>query len=549
MPTTITVASWNIEKLGAAKTTGIVPSPGRSEIIAFIARVIVQTGADVVGIMEINSGLGDEVRDQLCATLNNMAPAAGAVWRGNVSSRQDSRPDEEYLWLWREKAGRLVLDPAARPSATSLIGVVDDNLVADLSAAMGWGPAERTQLFIALAANQYINRPRYTQGRKKPQTRTWRVIPAAWQRLSTMAVPEVQFDPALPQQPPAGILGPGGQGARQSLARKLVDADILRFLTAGDRSPFLGNFRVGDQLKPLATAVYHALGPQQKIFNIGPAINTIAMSLPLSAAAAAGNVLVMGDFNVAAREMDAQVEVFCRTDNGQPGFAMVKPVQKQPVFGPILGAPLNARNLMAVPTQPDRRTSMAAVWLDDDVEVDKTLVNPYDKFFFRGAAAPGPQLTLTNEAEVLNLVPFVAAGNTYFDADLARSAMTFYRQFCGASSAQKAVVKLTAAGNTARRQVRLKQYALDSINKTIAANGKRLPPKSALGARQKMVQGDLARAQKALDAATTQTVSARTVLRLVQDATAVAPSGAGTAAAILTGAISDHVPIAVQLTG
>ncbi len=544
---TITVLSWNVEKLGEGKTTRLATDPNLSEIVPFIALVIARTGAELVGIMEINGGMGPRIRDWLVRLLNNVPGTVGAPWQGRLSTRQDGGTQEEYLYLWKEQPGRLVLDTAAFPSATSLIGVVDRNLLAEFARLLAWTPAQVDQLLDALAANGYINHPWFMERGRQKHTAQYRMVPVQWNALATMAVPEVAFDPTL-AQPPAALLGPGGAVARQHLARMLVDADILRFLTYGARSPYLANFLVGNPGKPLATAIYHAPGPQEQMFTIGPAINTIGMSLPLARAAAAGNVLVMGDFNVTARQMSEQVEVWGREKNGQPQFSKVTPVQRQQVFAPIVGGTLNAANLMNAGGQ-ELRTTYVGLYQDDATAADDVLLNAYDKFFFHGGApAGGRPMTQTNEVEVINLAPFLTDRSVYFDADLARSALTFFRVFCGDASLDKGIAALMLKANRARRALALAEGKLRTIDGQIAAHGRRLPPKSTLTSRRNLLVRNVAAEQARLNAAQAQVANARLIQISLQNAATVFATGMGSAAAILRDAVSDHVPIAVQLT-
>ena len=132
---------------------------------------------------------------------------------------------------------------------------------------------------------------------RRRTTTTWRMDPDAWNRLQLAGnAAEVRFDPTLPQQPPAPLADatPAGTAAREALAQKLIDTDILRFTTLPDRSPFLANFLVGAAAQPLSLAMLHAPGPGRNVgIAVGPAINLFGLSRPLAdAAAGAGNVLV-----------------------------------------------------------------------------------------------------------------------------------------------------------------------------------------------------------------------------------------------------------------
>ena len=75
--TTVRVVSWNIESLGDAKSTVTDPKTAavnQSEIVNFINLVVRVTEADLVGIMELKSGIGATIRNWLLPRLNNGAP-------------------------------------------------------------------------------------------------------------------------------------------------------------------------------------------------------------------------------------------------------------------------------------------------------------------------------------------------------------------------------------------------------------------------------------------------------------------------------------------
>jgi hypothetical protein len=118
---------------------------------------MVQAQADLVGIMEIKSGIGSQLMAWLIAALNNSRPLNSTyTWKGRLSSRQDGGTQEEYLYLWKDEAGVLQLNMAGTPGPTSLIGVADAAVMEQLIATNLWTPAQRTQLLQALRDSEYL---------------------------------------------------------------------------------------------------------------------------------------------------------------------------------------------------------------------------------------------------------------------------------------------------------------------------------------------------------------------------------------------------------
>jgi hypothetical protein len=100
MPTTIRVLSWNVESLGEAKAYAgpKAVSPVQSAIVRFISQVIIESRANLVGLMEIKGGIGPQLMLWLLAQLNNapdLGPNPPFQWQGRLSSRQDGGTQEE----------------------------------------------------------------------------------------------------------------------------------------------------------------------------------------------------------------------------------------------------------------------------------------------------------------------------------------------------------------------------------------------------------------------------------------------------------------------
>ncbi|HEX2093694.1 MAG TPA: hypothetical protein VHG28_14930 [Longimicrobiaceae bacterium] len=534
----ITYLSWNIQKLGNNTGAANLP-PTQTQIIRFIALTVQYANADVVAVMEVVCGLGAQIMAWLCAELNNM-PGMVGTWRGRVSSRQDGGTTEEYIVAWREQAGTLVLDDAALPGSTTLSGVVDDQVLEPLFTAMGWNtPAQREQFYYALADSGYIVKGWFGAGRARTETATWRMSQQKWGELSAaMPGAAVVFDPAG-TQPPAPLT----PAQLQDLATRLVEVDILRFLNYGERSPYLATFTLGAG-KRLTMAVYHALGTSDPTrFN---AINVLAMSLPLQAAARDANLLLMGDFNVKATEYGKVCVVYTRTTQaGATAFGPRIPRVATTVFAPITGAPLNCANLL-----PTQKTSLMEGYYPEEVDVDNLLANAYDKFFFHGAG-PGPQeVTAPPAATVVNLLQVITRGQPGYDVDLARSAMIFFRALGGAQRIADAYCGAEKMVDALHAEVSIlygKYNRAANAASTPGADGGPPPAKSPARTRQGQALSELLSAEQDLEAAERSLDSLQPIQSFLESG-ATECVGVGTALAVYRWAISDHLPIAVTLT-
>jgi endonuclease/exonuclease/phosphatase family metal-dependent hydrolase len=538
MPTKIRLLSWNIESLGDAKAT--VPDPVNagqvveSELINFINLVIRRANADVVGIMEVKSGRGASILGWLLPRLNNVAGAA-YQWQGRVSARQDGGTQEEALYLWKQQANRLVLDQAGVPAPISSIGIVDRNVLETTFASLGIANNAVTQgaFLAALHTAGYILHGTFQgRGNSRPLTQTWRVDANAWNALASAPPPaEVNFG-ATP------LPVPMTRQQRRALAAQLIGSDILRFVRYGDRSPFLGNFLVGNPPKRVMVGMLHAPGPQD--LTRTDAINVIGLS---TCAAAADNLVLMGDFNIAANQAGLTgVEYGRFDDHGTYKFAQLVPRQYQVVFDPIEHVPLGAG---AQVLQPDQRTTVIDTYVDDTVPVATILANTFDKFFFRGNPAPAQQLTAA-DPRVWNIVRLLDPRNPDFNPQLARSALTFFRTLRGdahlikaASGLGKKYVKFQRTYNRADTRAK----GLDA--KIKATNP---PPNHPLYTRHRQAVAEANKASQMMAAIGSQQIAIQDV-RTVVNGHQPTPAGVGTGLAVYREAISDHFPISLDLTG
>jgi hypothetical protein len=533
VPATIRVLSWNVESLGDTKAVQPGSKPATaSELINFINLVVRGAAADVVGIMELKSGQGQTVCAWLLAKLNN-GVGGGVTWKGVVSSRQDGGTMEEYIVLWKEQANRLRLDPNARPAPASLIGVADDNAFSRLYDAKGWKPngMSRATFNAALSTAGYVAAGRFKLRSKFALTGKPRVLPDAWNTLNQMAQPQVQWSNKAP--PPGGLT----TADERDIAATLLDVDILRFNTYGDRSPFLVNLLVGTQPRPLAIVLLHAPGPQDRIRT--DAINIIGLSRPAGRAAAGGNLLVMGDFNIAANQGNLTARVYGRftNPNHQFVFAQAVPAQYALVFAPIAGGPLNAPDLL-----PNIRTSLVNAYLADNSPLNAVLANTFDKFFFRGAAA-------MNQANprVINLVDVMNAASANYNAPIAKSGLSFFRALRGLKFLAEQDKTLQRNWTKRDKDVTRLTKQLNGIVAKIAAAGP-LPGNSPLILRRNTVQNSLNTATQARAAIQTQRNALAAMNAVVINFALDSPTGVGTALTTYRFAVSDHLPITVDLT-
>ena len=533
MPTTVNVLSWNVESIGVAKV--FTNGAQRSKLVKFLQYVIQLSNADLVGIMELKGGVGGQLRDWLLAKLNNARPGPpfAYTWRARLSSRQDGGTQEEYLLLWKDQPNRLTLDATAMPGPTWLAGVVDDNALETFFGQFaGWGAAEKANLVAALTSCGYTVKGFYRARNAPVPTVTNRVGPTQWQALQTAVAPAaVDFAGAVPA-PPAGI----DAGQLQQLARILLAIDILRFPTYAERSPFFGSFLIGNPAQPLTVGLLHAPGPSDPVRT--DAINIMALSQPL---VAAPSLLLMGDFNIAANHLNLQARVYSRsTDaNGQFGFRPVVPAQRQQVFGPVAGAPLNAPDQIG-----NNKTSLVNAYLADNAPIADALANTYDKFFFRGTA----QLVSANPA-VLAPIVAMASNQAAYDPNLGTAGLTYFRTFRGAAFVTQQSGNLNARLNKLNRLIAAQQGIIDTASRNIA----KLPPgqvnkRNALMNRRQTATARRDVLQRQQQEITAELAALTVLLALVNAAAAPSPTGIGTSHAVYRYAVSDHLPILIQLT-
>jgi hypothetical protein len=534
MPTTIRVMSWNIESLGEEKGTKPGTPAQKTALMTYICRVINQFDVDVIGIMELKGGQGQQVSGWLVGKLNGQRPLTAAyTWKSKVSSRQDGGTQEQYILAWKDQPNHLVLDPDGDPGPTALLNVLDDNVLATFIARKHWSTADTATFYSSMESNGYIGHVRFKDRSKMVLTDTWRINGDQWDHLHRMMTPEVTFDMSRLPHPPAMT-----RQDRKDLAAKLLTIDILRFVSTGERSPYLASFRVGNPARPFMTALLHAPGPQD--MDRFPAINSMALIAPFQAPATNPNLLVMGDFNIKATEMNDQARVWGRyLKDGHFGFHEVTPVDFRQIFVPLTSPPVGLTRLALA---PDDRTSLINGYEADVVPPGDVLLNTYDKFLLRGPAANNPRC--------LNLAQMGAFNQPVYDARLGRSMLSFFRYYRGAAFLTKQRTELAKKEDKANRQYQVadKAYKNAVIKENAAIKGGTWTKTCAVAKRVKDTKAKRVLILAAFAAFTAQLTALDNLITLEANRAIVAATGMGTAAAIYRYGVSDHLPIVTELT-
>jgi hypothetical protein len=525
---TIRLMSWNVESFGDAKAK--VPPNNPSELIGFVAAIVNLAGADLVGLMEVKAGVGKTLTGWLTSKLN--AVTAPKTWSGRWSTRQDGGTQEEYILLWRSDSNLISLDNNTEPGPTSLVGVVDTNAFAGLLRGSGWTKQQKQDFYAALATKKYARRPSFKFRRAMYTTKWWRVDPQTWNQASTNVLTQVD----LSGTPVAGMLT---VPQLQDVARKLLQIDILQFPETEERSPYIGNFLLGTNQRPVSVALFHAQGPG--VPKRYEAINIIGMSRVLASAPAA---VLMGDFNVQFRQMGALGRVWVRTPTK---FQLAKPTTYVKVFKPITDAPPNGLGMTNHFPQLTDLTSLGNRWLADSATVADALVNTYDKVFTRGSA----NVTASNP-QIFNLLRRIAGDQGAFQQNLARSALTFFRAFRVdpylADQRQAIVAKKAKVDKKLSKYVHLIAQNMVKINAqggyaTLQAN----TPNSPLLKRDKNLKFEMQPLSDQSNEYQAELNNIDDFTKFAKDATKLEPYNIAKAHGTYRFAVSDHLPITIDL--
>lgn len=546
MSTKITILSWNIESFGAGKAAILSPKtggtkpppPSKSQIVDFIATVAKQLNVDVLGIMEVKSGIGPLLNGWLLSALNNNG-TAGTTWKGAVSSRQDGGTQEEYIYLWKSTA-TFDLNMSALPGPTSLVNVADEQVFAGLfQAANVTTAADQLQFLQALVANGYLIKGTWKMRSSVKSTKTFRVNPAIWQLLKNATA--VSFSSTKNPQPPVAF---SPQQLTQ-IGTILTQLDVLRFITYGDRSPYLINLTL--DTKPLTIALYHAPGPQDPTrFD---AINIIGMSLPLAPSNPDKNMLLMGDFNISSSQSFSTALVYQRApDPVNPNgvnFGPVNPRKYATIFDPIQFAPLKTSwPLLPAPT----KTSLTSKYVTNTAKTEETEGNVYDNFYFRKSGTAGNELTVV--ASSANIALPLAAfypGQGAFNKPIATALLVFFRAFGGVANLTKSLQKAEAAMDKISATVKRSTKNLQMARSNLKDAQKAKQDTATLEKRVKKYAAQVALENAKLSDAHDAVSSLTATGTLVGDNFNTTPAGIGDALTIYRYAISDHLAISFQL--
>lgn len=529
MPTTIRVMSWNVQNLGDSKTS--LPGPAFTpdmRVVNLIANEVFRRGIRVLGIMEIQSGIGNAVGQHIINELNNK-PGSSKQWTARLSSRQDGGTQEEYLFIVDFGVGNIRFDVTGRPAQSSLMGVFDESVINDF----GTNPSERQQLMDALNDTNYIKRANFyvSKGGMKVQMTTsqYRVEGQAWSDLSAGA--SVKFP--SPQKPFVA-----GLTALQllQLKKKILDVDILKFTSPGDRSPFMMHLKIGsnNNLTPLTIVLAHQLGtsdPQR--FD---AINIMALNrVLLYNAANSSPMLLMGDYNVATSQMKKQVRVYeRRIANHVFGLNTATPPTTQQIFSPLFDWSKTNVDLLGA-----QATSLNHSFLMNNAPAADALSSAYDKLMLFNV--PTAKI---GDSGVVNLVseytkPKNAVQSTAKLA-LARAKAVGISDFI-TEKQEKLEDRISAIS---KKNVGIMK-SIKELQKKITAH---TPQSSPLRKRLAKFKAERNTYGEIEDGLQTQVDAAELILQQLATATVTYPKDIGTSLAVYSYAVSDHLPVAVEFT-
>lgn len=519
------VMSWNVESLGASKLATL-NGAGRPEIISTLATVIDRSQAQVFGLMEIKGGQGMNIAQQLVAELTNRAPG-GRNWRVFGSGRQAGGTQEEYLYIYQHIAGEIEADLNAEPATASLMGVFDPKMVDDILPTA----VERAALIDALVTGHYIGNGRYRVRSTMRTTNDLRVVGEKWNELLDLTTrlifvgPQPAYITALPD------------AMHQRLKARLSAVDVIRFITFGDRSPFMLNLNIVDPhgaMRSVLITMVHEPGPQDPTRMA--AINIAAMSIGTQRCIAAGAFgLLMGDFNIAAGQMHTGGIAYGRVPALAPGtgvvFKELIPRQVVQVFTPFANAWGAYTDMLAA-----NRTSVVHRVLPPAAVGGDELSSAYDKFLaFQGAST----ITAQNAA-VQNLIQASVANPAW------AGGAEIYRAAKAAGLAESLDDK---KGDFDREVLRIKKKItplINNINNEIA-NHPIIQPGSPEERRINFWQAKVNLLQTSQNAVNAQRNDLTLIINDLSDATVTVPTNLAMSLSTYAYAVSDHLPITVEL--
>ncbi len=356
------VLSWNIQKFGVKKLND-------PNFLRYVSRVIIDSGADFVGIMEIVGWQGTDIKQQLLSVLNNHTAGSSGNWRGAESEMTPSRPNEQYLFL-RE-------DDPVRKMEISLYGIIDDNA---FDAFFKKHPAFYN------SANNTFNQQAIANFwdalKKKGYLDDDYIVPNA-ERVQLVAntnyldlTPDINLNA---QQ-------------KQDVVDILISEDVINFPYSGSRPPFLAKLTLQPNDTEMLVVLFHAPGPGSSwpmiaCSNLGliPNVRDVSKSL------------IMGDFNVKHNQYSQQYTLYNRGNNGQlvavqNAGATVTAQPFQRLTGPAIagaidmpqGKPFYTKVLNNHPTSLTSTTLTAPIPNANNANTRALRSSTYDNFYCRG---------------------------------------------------------------------------------------------------------------------------------------------------------------------
>ncbi|XEC92492.1 hypothetical protein AB6A23_13880 [Paenibacillus tarimensis] len=335
--------------------------------IKYVAQVIQIKDADVVGIMELVGWLGNEIRDKLVKELNNLEKLknSGVIWWGEASEMTPSRPNEQYLFLWKTN---LLIDPQWQ-----LWNVVGEMMFDDFFNKYNYSPDDQKKFWKSLQKHGYLD-AEY-------------MIP--WSKWVVLS-PD-QFD--LMRKEPSFDLN---NAQKKEVVDLLYKIEPQAFPLRGSRPPFLLRARTSDSNTDVSFLLYHAPGP-------GNPLPRIASNQLNPAMEHAQVGVIMGDFNVKKDEAsNLMVLQYFNRDSGKieavkttdKQFIYVHPFQR--ITGPEIDPKVKDGRgtiltsvLHFTKTLWESKTSITSTLVNppntiaSDAKISGLLSSEYDKFFVK----------------------------------------------------------------------------------------------------------------------------------------------------------------------
>ncbi|HLZ61517.1 MAG TPA: endonuclease/exonuclease/phosphatase family protein [Ktedonosporobacter sp.] len=284
------ILSWNIQKFGYNKLND-------DNFIKYVAQVILDSGADFVAIMEIVGWLGKDIKDKLISQLFNQS---GVKWSGEESEMTPSKPNEQYVCLWKKDP----LDQAA-VKTYRIIGENDFKQFAQLYKVDQKKLEEVLKRHDYLDENYMVPEDKYEELRKD------------FKKLDL--TPEFTL----------------GDSEKKEIVDILLASEALGFPYPNSRPPFLVSAKLNKGVNKAAVncflMVFHAPGPT----GFWPMIACSMLALvPEVKDTKSGNqpAVIMGDFNIDWGQISQQYTLYA--------FDRAKWGQLIPIRVPIGGTKL-----------------------------------------------------------------------------------------------------------------------------------------------------------------------------------------------------------------